>query len=267
MRMRTGQNPQELKDYFYPKTGNKLPNGEDERVSFPSYLKDVVSVKRHPAMTVVHKLHPMWGSIAAMLQNKDYYGTEVRHPDDPIMDQVGQELEFVVKQFKPYSFQGAQRRGESEEGIEPVIESFFGIMPMPAELTRTPAENLAIELLRQQMPKGSRTKEQFDRMQKERQAVTQMQHGKITIDDAVQQGLESQNRIKQVEERADSDYLPYAIKHLTATGAMKVYEKASKKERELIGDDVYRKIEKSKSLSEDERDLLLERFEKLEAIR
>lgn len=263
-KLRTGQGPQELKDYFYPKTGNTLPNGEPERVNFPSYLKDIVSFKRHPVQTVVNKAHPSIGLVANMLQNKDYYGTEIIHPDDPLIQKIKDESEFIVKAFKPYSAQGAQKRTDIETGIGPAVESFFGIMPLPSELTRTPAENLAIELLRNQMPKGSRTKEQSQRADSERKVIAQIKMGKMNVDEAVQKGLITEERRDVVERRADMSYLDYAVSRLNASSAMKVYEKATPKERSLISDRVEEKIDNAKSITEEERDLLRQRFEKLQ---
>jgi hypothetical protein len=36
-----GKAPETTKDYYFPRTGNKNPDGTDERVSFPSYIKDL----------------------------------------------------------------------------------------------------------------------------------------------------------------------------------------------------------------------------------
>lgn len=262
-KLRTGQGPQELKDYFYPKTGNMLPSGEPERVSFPSYLKDIVSVKRHPAQTVIHKAHPSIGLVTSMLQNKDYYGTEIIHPDDPLIQKVKDELGFVVKSFVPYSASGAEKRTKVEPGIEPAVESFFGIMPLPGELTRTPAENLAIELMRDQMPQGSRTKEQAKKGQDERDAIGQMKMGRMTLEQAIDKGLVDEKRANQVQKRADTPYLEYAVSRLNASGALRVYEKATPKERETIADLISSKIDRTKAITEDERDMLRNRFDNI----
>ncbi len=259
--LRTGKGPQELKDYFYPKTGNLLPSGEPERVNFPSYLKDVESIHRHPIQTVLNKAHPSIGLIGNMLQNKDYFGTEVIHPDDPLVKQVGDEMAFVAKSFVPYTAQGMKRRGEMEPGIEPKIESFFGIMPLPSELTRTRAENLAIKLMRDQMPQGSRTQAQFERSQNESKALAQIKMGRMEMDQAVKSGLVSPERADVVDKRANQSYLEYAVSRLSAPSAMKVFENATPKERQGIADLVYNKIDNSKTLTDAEKELLQRRFD------
>src|SRR5206468_372550 len=46
--LRTGEGPQELKDYFFPKTGEVDADGNAERVQVPSYMKDMIAYAGHP---------------------------------------------------------------------------------------------------------------------------------------------------------------------------------------------------------------------------
>src|SRR5262249_5957222 len=39
----TGEGPSELRDYFFPKNGKIGPDGSPERITFPSYVNDVVA--------------------------------------------------------------------------------------------------------------------------------------------------------------------------------------------------------------------------------
>lgn len=72
-----------------------------------------------------------------------------------------------------------------------------------------------------------------------------------------------EQRANQVQKRADMKYLEYAVTRLNAAGAMKVYEKASKKERQEIADMVSSKIDRAKAITEDERDMLRKRFDSI----
>jgi predicted MPP superfamily phosphohydrolase len=55
-------------------------------VQLPTYVKDVVH-SSHAAETIKHKLHPLIG-VFEMLDNEDYYGDQIRNPDDPIVKQA-----------------------------------------------------------------------------------------------------------------------------------------------------------------------------------
>lgn len=172
---KTGQGPQELRDYFYPKTGKMLPDGTPERVNFPSYLKDIASYGMHPFKTLTNKLHPLWSEMAQMFDNKDYYGQQIRNTDDPLVKQVQEELAFVAKNFVPFSVRGAERRAGAKESKEIKAESFFGVMPISPEIARTPAQNKIMEYSRAKAPVGGRTSEEQQRSEFTRDIESQLQ--------------------------------------------------------------------------------------------
>jgi hypothetical protein len=137
----TGEQPKELKDYYFPKTGRKLPDGNDERISMPSYMKDVFAFANNPSLTASHKLHPAIGTVIDMLNNQDYYGYEIKNSEDPLVKQIGQELEYVAKQFVPFSVKNLQQRKKAgDSGVEQ-FQSFVGITPATKYLTNTSAQN------------------------------------------------------------------------------------------------------------------------------
>ena len=89
----TGQPPQDLKDVFVPRTGKLDANGNPQRISAPTYLKDFLS-DWHDAPNLkkmlgsfYHKLNP-WISVGAdILQNADFYNTKIANEDDPWLKQ------------------------------------------------------------------------------------------------------------------------------------------------------------------------------------
>lgn len=147
--LHTGKGPDDLSDYFLPKTGFKLPNGQPERVILPTYMKDILPVVKagqnfgtfgiigRLATMAIHKAGPLFNMFGSMAINKDFYGTEIMHKNDPFMKQVADELKFVAGSFKPFTLQGAQHRVDDSGRAK--YESLTGIMPAPAELTRTKA--------------------------------------------------------------------------------------------------------------------------------
>jgi hypothetical protein len=136
----TGKGPKELKDYYYPKTGKIKPDGTEERVSLPSYMKDVFAYSIEPGQTLKNKLHPAVSAVLDMLDNADYYGTEIRNPNDPLVTQIGSEFDYIFKQFRPFSFTAIEQNRQSGEGAGAQAASFFGLAPAPAYVTKTPMQ-------------------------------------------------------------------------------------------------------------------------------
>lgn len=262
--MHTGKGPEELRDYFYPKTGKTLPDGTPERVNFPSYLKDIVAYKMHPLKTLTNKLHPLWSEMAQMLENKDYYGAQIRNPDDPIVKQIGQELEFVGKNFVPFSVRGAERRVGAKESKETKAESFFGIMPISPEIARTPAQNRIIEFAREKSPVGGHTPEEQSRHEFTRDIESQLQspkdyqknqqdlvkamrEGKLTRGQMLyQQGklLFERRAMAEGKTKSEAQWL-WRFKHLDPKQAAVVYELSTPQEKKLFDRDYQLKLRKA----------------------
>lgn len=170
----TGKTPETLTDYFFPQTGRLDADGRPERLSLPSYVKDLFHYAKEPVRTVVNKAHPLITMIVDMLQNRDFYGVEIRHPDDSLVRQAAQLAGFVAEQFAPFSWRNISQRaraqgrrglvGAAREVLTPAgLESFIGITPAPKYVGRTGAEEKAIELLERRRPRGTRTSEEFER--------------------------------------------------------------------------------------------------------
>ncbi len=251
--MKTGKGPEELRDYFYPKTGQTLPDGTPERVNFPSYLKDIVSYKMHPLKTLTNKLHPMWSELSQMLENKDYYGAQIRNPDDPLVKQVEQELGFVAKNFIPFSVRGAERRVGAKESPETKAESFFGIMPISPEIARTKAQNRIIEFAREKAPIGGHTPEEQERHEFNRDIESQLQspkdyqkiqqdlvksmrEGKLTRGQMLYQQSKLNFERQQMasgKTKSDAQWL-WRFNHLSPQQASVVYELSTPQEKKLF---------------------------------
>jgi len=156
----TGKPPETLLDYYYPKTGRKNPDGTDERISLPSYMKDVFAVGEEGLFKVAsNKLNPIFGTIIDMLQNKDYYGTEIRNTNDPLVKQIAQEFQFLVSQFEPFSIQNAIR------GQSPLAKygSLVGLTVAPSYITKTPLEKKIMGMYEYRFGKETQTKGQKER--------------------------------------------------------------------------------------------------------
>ena len=169
----TGEGPREPMDYFYPRTGKKNPDGDNERISLPSYIKDIVSYQMHQLGTVLHKLAPLWDMIAAMLENKDFFGDKIRNEDDPFVQRRLQEAEYVWHTVQPLGIQNLREATKREQSTGVKVAGFFGMTEAPREVTRTPAENKIMEYIGAKMPRGA-TPEEADLRRERGELKTQM---------------------------------------------------------------------------------------------
>jgi hypothetical protein len=114
----TGEPPQELTDYYFPRTGQLDEYGHPQRISLPSYMKDIAHVAYRSGegvggyFTKVRKMaeskaNPAITLIADMLENSDWRYGEIRNSDDPWMKQIIDTAEFGAKQTIPFIYRYA----------------------------------------------------------------------------------------------------------------------------------------------------------------
>lgn len=256
--LKTGEGPKELSDYFMPRTGRMNPDGSPERVMLPTYMKDIaplaVAAGRRGAVgftsrlgtMIQHKIHPFFNMLSQMWQNKDYYGTEIRHEGDNLVQSLKKEAAFVLKQFQPFSFSGFEKR---EGGPVEKTEAIIGIMPASHELTMSAAEELAHKYYIDQLPQGARTQEQAQLSKEKSGMVDKIRKGDYSdLQKAVQSGRMSQRAALNLAKRAQVNPLEYQMQRLTPDQAMDVWKVATKPERTKLGPLIRNKILRSKTL-------------------
>lgn len=242
MYMLTGESPQELKDYFFPKIGGKDANGDDRRVSIPSYMKDVFEMAHDPTGTATNKLNPLISTMAAMYQNKDFYGTKIRNEDDPLVQQALSAAKYVGKQFIPFSAAGLLKPGG--EG------SMLGFPPAPYAMRASPAEQTATELARNRLPQGARTQAQADAAAANRDLVTRLRSEDPTVRAQAVTELRGKPKAEAMRlwQQAHTPKLDYEVKHLDIDDAMKVWAVADAREKGHIQAILKDKLSKARSI-------------------
>jgi hypothetical protein len=237
MKLLTGKDPAELKDYFFPQVGGKDANGNPQRISLPSYMKDVYAYTQNPLMTLQHKLHPGLSMIADMLENKDYYGVAIRNEDDPVIKQALEELEYVGKQFEPFSSRGVRQLAKSGASPGKTLLPLIGVVPAPADINRTPAERLAEKINNASEPAAPISQQEEDRRLAKSSLVRDLRRNDqpAAMRDIWHDHL-SVRDISAARKRAASTPLQNAVRHMTLEQAQRVYAVANAKERqELAG--------------------------------
>ena len=126
----TGKGPEELKDYFFPRTGFLLKDGSKERVSILSYMRDVYAWSSQPSQTAQNKLHPALSIAAQAYEGKDYYGDIIANYDDPVVKQAQDALTWAFKSVLPFSITGGNKMAGHLPGQQ--AAGYFGIQPAPA---------------------------------------------------------------------------------------------------------------------------------------
>jgi broad specificity phosphatase PhoE len=242
----TGKGPQELKDYFFPRTGRLDEYGNPERVSLPSYMKDIYHYTQEPGKTIKNKMHPALNLVAEMLENKDYYGAQIRNEDDPFMRQIADTAKFAGKSLEPFSLRGAQR--QSRLGGSPLVNfaaNFVGVTPAPNSINQTPAERLANEYRESHRETGSRTQEQGERSKARADVIRAMRLGENPVPlvrQYIQEGKLSTQEFGRLRQAARETPLQSAVKNLPLPEALNVYDKATDEERQSLNRTVRGKV-------------------------
>ena len=146
-----GQQPEELKDLYFVRTGRKNPDGTDERISLPSYMKDVYAVTIHPVTMATNKLHPILSMIADMLSNRDYYGYEISDPQADKLTQAEQKGAYFAKGYIPFSIRNMIQRADAGDDFWDQAQSFVGITPAPKYITNTSLQNKIEEIFKERI--------------------------------------------------------------------------------------------------------------------
>ncbi len=267
--LKTGKGPKELKDYYFPKTGEIDPQGREVRMQFPTYMKDVYHYTHDPMGTFTGKVHPMLGTIREMLMNEDYFGKAIRNSDDPFVKQVADEMSFAVKQFAPISVRQFETSTAAKQTASERAGAFVGVVRAPAWAGESSAEQLAAKLAGDKF-KGASSPDTA-RIQQIQQAKLLFRQGKEDEANAILDGMEDAEQLtpaqrKNIEKGTEHSFLENAVTHLDAKEAMRVFKQATPEERESIGDMVQTKIDKA-HLPEEDRDALQAQFDRLTASR
>lgn len=253
-RLMTGKAPQELKDYFFPRTGETNADGTPVRLALPTYLKDVYAYATHPLQTIAHKAHPAITAAIEMLENRDYYGNKIRNEDDPMIRQATDELEFFGKQFVPFSAQGVmQMKGQP---LSKQIMPMVGLTPAPRDLSETPAEQLARQI-DEEDPGKPRTQQEADRSQQQWKLVGALRQNpdqrEQLLADAQAAGTIRPDQSREMVKRSTENLLQGRLEHMEAADAIRVWRVASSEERGELQQSMLNKIARSKTLDPAQR--------------
>ena len=256
--------PKEIKDYFFPRTGALDEHGDAERISFPSYMKDMFNYIHEPVGTITNKAHPLLGTISEMLSNKDFYGDQIANHTDPAMVQWLDRAKFAASEFVPFSVRYfAQERGRSSG---PLGEAgpFIGITPAGRSIVQSPAERLASDLARQKQPIGGRPKQQAEKNQLIRNVESEMRRNSPEaaqdFREAIQGGGLGRRDLRNMLRAERSPSLVNTVNTLSLDEALTVWHEASPDERKAILPVILKKVRGLKQMPPKDAKRLIERL-------
>ncbi len=262
----TGTLPQGLMDLYFPRTGRMDRNGKPQRVSLPSYLKDLVSdwhdfpdlAKMGPSF--YHKLNPMISVVADMLRNRDFYDVKIRGEDDPVLLPY---LKFGAQSLRPFSIQGGLKLAEDPKATAADwVLPFFGVVPAKRALTMTAAEAKAADLMMDQLPQGSRTREQYDRSEMAKQILQTMkeepEEGKAQLRSAMQAGQITARKGSEMMNRLNMTPLQFQMSRLPAESGMQVWDLMNAQEKYQVRDQMKMRVLRSETLSVEKKKRFLD---------
>lgn len=238
---------------------------ESQRVSIPTYWKDAVHLTHSVPDYIQASMTGEIGRAMDVWRNRDFYGTEVFHPDDPLLKKAYDAFTHMVPlPFGLSSYVAAHRTGAT--GVR-AGAGFLGFTKAPYYMSYSPAEQEAFEVIRAKMPIGARTREVYQRGVNERIAVDAIKRHEMTLTEAIQKGLIKPNRRAVVGRRIQEPPLIHAVKSpsLTPDEALRIFQKANQKERESLDPIIRKKIRNSKTLELQEKGQRIKMLEALEA--
>jgi hypothetical protein len=256
-RLATGQWPTSWKDYTHPR------RADGTRLSQPGYMKDVVAYWMAPGQTLINKFGPLVQMTRETLENKDFYGTEIRHKDDPPVKQMLEFSKWAVAQAVPFSIAGSKKLVE-REGEElsfdwkhpfasvgelskaamrhpvDVIAGELGFQPAAAVIQNSVALNKAREYGLENRPPGTRTKEQAEHRAAMHSVEDMYRHGKLNqnvIMKYIAEGKLTRADLTKAQTYSKTDPLLGAIfgGHLSIEQLLNVYAAANDKEKIMLG--------------------------------
>ncbi len=225
----TGKGPEEMQDYFFPKDGTMNADGTAHRVTIPSYMKDFFAYMKHPFETVAHKTAPTINEVIELFSNKDFYGTQIFNPRDPIYLKGLDILEYEGQSLIPFSFK--QQAGE-EPSTRQWIEQKFGIMPATKEFQRTPTQNAIITEVSKAYSDEAKTKEDTERISARREVRETLFRGNEPTQDQWDKAAYSDKTKAQVIKDATLDPYKRMFRDMKSEGQLNVWTKMTKKEKE-----------------------------------
>ena len=230
-RLLAGEWPKDAKDLFMPRTGSLLPNGEPERMRLPTYMRDVLSLN-HPVSMIQHKMAFPFRLASELVNNQDYFGTQIRDPWADKGEQAGQVLDFVGKSLLPFGVQGMMNTEDPRARWLNVA----GLTKVPREYTNTPALQIIDEY--NQLTRATTTTKETAAMKEAKANLTKLARAgdedgfQDAAEKAVDEGKLTRQQVKEIVKESQQPPGVSRFTKLPLEWALRVWDAASDYEKE-----------------------------------
>jgi hypothetical protein len=234
----SGRKPKELKDIIFYPTGKMNADGSEQRMQPFGYGGELYNWEHAPIQTAQHKMSPVFGEVAQIWNNRNYYGQQYYDPNAATKDQLVQFLLQASKDAMPIALQSGQKLIQNGWDVKGVMaQTLMGQGMAPGSVNDTPAMD---ELRAIQHLHGSGYTIAYDdiaQTEAERALIAKInllpeQEGHALLRDAVQHGMKPQRATAIANMRGESP-LARGLKPRTWEEALKIYSKMSDQEKML----------------------------------
>jgi len=243
----TGEPPEDLIDYLYPKTGDKDSRGEDKRVNTPFYPREIAAIAKHiehEGVTsglwhfISNKASGAIGMVRQWWTGRDWRGHEIRDPNSPLAQKTWDTLRASLADLEPISIQSIR---ESNRSAKDVVLGISGFGKAPQYATQTNTEASISSLYRRYFATAATPYETAILSNDRKQLARYYGEGKIEeygelLDKMLEKydltATEQQRLARNVMQRGQ-DYNPYAtmFERLTWQQQKRLLDKMTEDER------------------------------------
>lgn len=272
--LKTGQYPTSVKDFFLPKNGQKDANGQDVRVSLPTYARDVMALTAggishiggNAATMAMNKAAPLLNDLYEVFwSNRDYYGTQIRDKDASAGTQLAQVGKHLATDTLPFSVSSLSKLGPNATLADKVAAQ-VGVSPAPKRFSNSAAENMLSDYIAQSGDTFTRTPEQQARDTLKKNIIGGMRSKDPGTRAAAVRGGENARDAGKLDERDLSEIMDHVnlsplangLKHssLEPGKIMKVWGAMTPAERAETEDIVRQRINDNERLLPEEKEVL-----------
>lgn len=226
----------DLKDAVHPRVGGTDNRGKPNRVSLPTYYKDLEHIAASPLGYVRSSLSGMVGRSYEAWENEDFFGNFVYDKNEPAYKQLADIIQHIVS--LPFSVRNMQEiiRGGGSNVSSKL--GFAGLTKGPRGLDYTPAESAAVKFLSDRRPRGQTSKASAQERIRINELIfharTREPGWQDDFREAGQAGTLSQAEIRSIQKAASgktSDWLREMTIHLPLDDAITVWDKSDQAEQ------------------------------------
>jgi hypothetical protein len=230
-----------LKNIAYPRTD---ANDASKRVSSPTYLRDGVSLAHSPGGYIWSSTSGVIGKALEDMQNKDYFNNQVWDPQGTYAEKAWQQFKNLMP--KPFSVSSFQNAWQSDEPIGKAMLPFAAFTKAPGWVTDTAAWT---EVKKIRTESGNSFITPYAKVaakQENNKLIADIRAGKVKVPDVVAMVKAGKMDVKvanAIWERATTPPLVLAIKNMSSDQIMRVWDKATEDEKDLLRDVVNHKLD------------------------